>query len=144
MTTYASTKAALDGFMQAFGNTITLEDSCAVPSTFTTTDKARVVRVPAGTKVTELLIDNDDLDSGTTLAHKVGYEAVKSDSTLVADDDYFGASLTYLRGAARTAHQFAPISFDEDVWITVIPSAGPATTAGSIRAIAQGIARGQK
>lgn len=145
MATFSPSAATRPQHMQAFGNFTQVFDTVATPSNLATTDIVQVVKIPAGLQVTEVLLDNTDLDSGTTVVHKVGYAPVRSGSTLTADDDYFGASLTHLRAPSRTAMSgFAPVVFNEDVWLTVILTAGPATTAGTITGFVGGITQGVK
>lgn len=144
MTTFTGTKGRVPKHMQAMGNAYKDDDSVSVPSTFTTTDKARLILVPAGTRVTDLTIRNTDLDSGATITANYGYEAADAGSALAASANYFGAANTNLRTAGRTELDFAPITFEEDVWITCTPAAGPATTAGTIGAIVDGIVVGIK
>lgn len=110
-----------------------------VPAGFTTTDKARVLQVPGGVKLHKIVVRNDDLDAGTTIAANFGYEAADPGSTLTAAPTAFASASTILRGAAVTEFYLAePIVFNEPVWITVIPTAGPTTTQGYIRCHAFG------
>jgi hypothetical protein len=144
MTTYTDTNALAPRFSDGKGNAYCDDGSAATPSTFTTTDKARLVRIPAGTRVTEIAIRNTDLDTATTITANFGYEAATSGSSLTASTTYFGSALTILQSAGRSVLAFDPITFDEDVWLTCIPQAGPATTAGTIKAIVLGKVVGVK
>ncbi len=149
MADYLSPSAANPQHMQAFGNTVTQTPAAtALPATFTTTDKAKVARIPGGTIVTDVEFENTDMDTATTLAVNVGFEAAGPNSTLAANATYFAAASTFLRtassSAGRTRLSFAPIKFEEDVFLTIIPSAGPATTAGTVTPIVKGIANGVK
>ncbi len=138
MTTYTYSDAGSASYSNGVGNAFNADGTVSTPSTFTTTDKARVLRIPGGTRLTHLTIRNTDLDSGATITAKIGYEKVNSGGSLTDDDDYFTATNTLLRTAGTTVLAFDPVTFTEDVWITVIPDAGPATTAGTITAIATG------
>lgn len=144
MTTYTDANASAARFFSSYGNAYRDDGSVATPATLTTTDKVRLIQVPAGVRVQDLTIRNTDLDSGSTIVHKVGYEAVNADSSLSAVTDYFGSSQTHLRTAGRTEYDFDPITFNEPVWITLTPTAGPATTAGTIKTVVSGVCVGVK
>lgn len=148
MATYKSNRAALPAHMQAFGNASVFVDTVATPATFTTTDKAQALRIPAGTTLTGLEFEHTDLDTGATLTVNVGYEPCGPNTTPAANATYFASASTAFRSptstAGRTRMAFAPITFEQDVFITLIPAAGPATTAGSITAIATGVTQGIK
>lgn len=138
MPTYTDSNAAAPDYHNGVGNAYIDDGAVSVPSTFTTTDKARIKRIPGGTRVTGIVINNDDLDSGATVTANFGYEAANAGSSLAAAPTAFGSALTILRAAGRTELTFAPITFNEDVWLTCIPAAGPCTTAGVIRAEVRG------
>lgn len=139
MTTYTSVGAASPKLGGDDGNCYIDYDRAYVPATFTTTDKARLLQVPGGVKLHKIVIRNDDLDAGATITANFGYEAADAGSTLTAAPTAFASAATILRGAAVTEYYLAePIVFNEPVWITAIPAAGPATTAGYIRCHAFG------
>jgi len=139
MTVYKGSKVAGNrgAFAQAFGNGWCGDDVTSVTAALTTSDRLDVLRVPRGVRLTELFNTNGDLDTdgSPALAYKVGYRKVNTDGALTDDDDYFGASLTALRapvtGAAPTRYAFAPIVFDEDVFITVTPTTGATAQAAA-------------
>lgn len=143
MTTYTDSLRRYP-HMSGHGNAFIADGSAATPATFTTTDKARLVMVPGGVRVTGLTIRNTDLDTAATITAGFGYETAVPGSTLVASTTYFAAAQTILQAVARTELTFDPITFDEDVWITCTPAAGPATTAGTIKAIVTGESVGTK
>jgi len=139
MTTYTDQYASSPKVGADDGNCYIDYGRAYVASTFTTTDKARVLMVPGGVKLHKIVIRNDDLDAGTTITANFGYEAADAGSTLTPAPTAFASASTILRGAAVTEFYLAePIVFNEPVWITVVPAAGPATTAGYIRCHAFG------
>jgi hypothetical protein len=142
MTTYTDTNALAPRFSDGKGNAYCDDGSATAPVGFTTTDKARLVRIPAGTRVTEIAIRNVAL--GATLTVNFGYEAATPGSTLAAATTAFGSALTILQTAARNVLNFAPITFDEDVWLTCTPQLNATTTGGAISAIVMGKVVGVK
>lgn len=130
-----------------YGNTVTVIGS-VTPTAGALADIYRPVRIPAGIRVTDLDIVNDDLDSNATplMAIKVGYEPVNAADGPTADDDYFvAAGSTALRGAGRTSLAFQPIKFEKDVFVTITLSAAAATFAsGAVTAIVKGDGEGIK
>lgn len=146
----ASTKRA---FMQAFGNAITLYDKTpAITALLALTDTVDLIRIPGGMQVTDLETWNEDLCTSNTLAVKIGYRKVNSGGLLTDDDDYFvAAGATTFQAAvtkaASTKYSFVPVTFNEDVFITLTvttAATGAAITTGTISTIARGVARGIK
>lgn len=138
MTVYKGSKlaAARGAYAQAFGNAWAADDTTTVSAALTTSDRLDVLRVARGVRLTELFSTNGDLDTGTpALAYKVGYRKVNTDGALADNDSYFGSALTALQapvtGAAPTRYAFAPITFEEDVFITVTPTTGAAALAAA-------------
>lgn len=96
-------------------------------------DMIRVAKVPAGTKITSMVMLFAALGALRTL--DIGYEAADSDSALVADPDAFTAGVadtapTDVAAAGSIVFQFVPITFNEEVYIT-------ATLAGAAGADAE-------
>lgn len=139
MTTYTDSYAAKVKIGADDGNGYIDDGKVSIPSGFTTTDKARLILIPAGVRLHGITLRNDDLDSGTTIAANIGYEAADPGSALVAQPTAFASASTVLRGAAVTDFYLTdPVTFNEPVWITVIPTAGPTTTTGFCRTHAFG------
>lgn len=131
--------------MGGYGNTVVVHGS-VTPATGALTDVYRPVRIPAGVRVTDLDIVNDDLDTGsTTFAVKVGYEPVNAADGPAADDDYFSAASTFLSAAGRKACAFQPIKFEKDVFVTLtVTFAANAFAPGVVTAIVKGDGEGIK
>ena len=132
----ASTRSA---FMQAFGNCISEDDTASPTALLALTDTIDLIRVAAGTRVQRLETVNADLCTSGTLAVKIGYRKVDATGSLTDDDDYFGSSLTNFQAAVTlaspTKYVFAPITFNEDVFITATvttAATGTAITNGTI------------
>lgn len=139
MTIYTDIYAGTPDIGADDGNAYTDDGKTLIPAGFTTTDKARLIRVPGGVRLSSIVVRNEDLDSGTTIAANIGYEAADPGSTLAAAPTAFASASTILRGAAVTEFFLTdPITFQEPVWITLIPTAGPTTTAGYVRTHAFG------
>lgn len=163
MTTYAGRKTTLSGFMQAFGNLLALVDQATVTAALTTSDKVRAIRIPAGTILTGLRFHAGELDTGTdALRMNVGWESCSGSSITVtnaagtstsaaSDATAFGSALTDFNAASTVGGtgktlSFEPISFNDDVYITLIPSVTSNAMAATktVTCIAEGIAKGVK
>lgn len=147
----ASTAGAGQAFMQAFGNHATQWDRTTPPIALALNDTLDLLRVAGGTKLTELVKYNGDLDTGTTLQYKLGYRKVDGNGVLTDDDDYFvAAGATDLQAAvlesAPTRYVCGDITFNEDVFITLTVTAAATGVSGtpSITLRSEGIARGIK
>ncbi|MDQ3186899.1 MAG: hypothetical protein M3Q16_10695 [Pseudomonadota bacterium] len=131
--------------MGGYGNAVVVYGS-VTPATGALVDVYRPVRIPAGVRVTDLDIVNDDLDTGSTaFAVKVGYEPVNPAEGPAADDDYFSAASTFLSAAGRKVCAFQPIKFEKDVFVTLIVTVAATTFAsGAVTAIVKGDGEGVK
>lgn len=142
---------ARSAYMHAFGNSIS-EDDVATPSAaLALNDTIDLMRVARGTRVQELFKTNGDMDTGTTAQYKLGYRKVDPDGALADVDNYFAAAgATDLQAAvtlaAPTRYTFNPITFDEDVFITMTITAAATGVSGtpSIRTYMRGKAVGGK
>lgn len=137
-------------FMQAFGDGNVVEGQVALAANPTAADVIRVMKVPAGNKISALLMSNDDLDSNgsPTIVHSIGYVPVVVGDGPVASPAYFAAAgQTNLQSAnpGKVYMGFDPISFEKDVYITMTVGTAAATfAAGNIRMALIGAARGIK
>lgn len=138
-------------YMQAFGNAVALDDAVTPAAALALNDTIDLMRVARGTRVQELFKWNGDFDTGTTLQYKLGYRKVDTDGQLTDDDDYFvAAGATDLQAATTlaspTRYAFAPITFDEDVFITLTVTAAATGVSGTptIRTYLRGVAVGGK
>lgn len=137
-------------FMQAFGDGNALDGQVDLAANPTAADVIRVMKVPAGNKVSALFLGNDDLDSNgaPTIVHSIGYVPVVAADGPAANATYFAAAgQTNLQAAnpGKLYCNFAPITFEKDVYITMTIGTAAATfAAGSIKMAALGVARGIK
>jgi hypothetical protein len=136
-------------FMQAFGDAVAVQGSVALAANPTAADVIRVMRIPAGTRVSALMVGNGDLDSNgaPTLVVGIGY-APCDGSSPAASAAYFqaaGDTVLQAANAGKLYHNFAPVTFEKDVWLTMTVGTASATfAAGSIYVTALGRARGVK
>jgi hypothetical protein len=163
MATYSGRKTTIAAFMQAFGNLVGLVDQASVTAVLTTADKVRAIRVPAGTMLTSLRFFFGDLDTGTgTLTVNVGWESCSGSSITVtnaagtstsaaSDATAFGSALTDFAvasaaGGTSKTLGFEPITFNDDVYITLVPAVSGNAMAATktVTTIAEGIALGTK
>jgi len=137
-------------FMQAFGNAVVLDGSIALTVTPPAADVLRVMKIPAGTRVSSIITGNTDLDTnGTpTMVYSMGYAPVVAGDGPTAVANYFGvAGDTALQSVnnGKVYSNFEAITFEKDVYLTMTVATAAATfAAGSIRASVHGEARGIK
>lgn len=138
-------------FMQAFGNAVTADDTVTPSAALALNDTVDLIRVAGGTRLQHLTTTHGDFDTGTTLQYSLGYRPCDSNGVLVASTTYFAAAgatdlQAAVTGAAPTRYAFAPIDFNEDVFITMTVTAAATGVSGtpSITTYAHGVARGVK
>lgn len=137
-------------FMQAFGNGAHLDGTCALTANPTAADVIRIMRIPAGTRVSAILLGNTDMDTNgaPTFVHSLGYAPVNADDGPAASAAYFAAAGQTNFQAANEGKlycKFAPITFDKDVYLTATVGTAAATfAAGTIYATVLGEAVGTK
>lgn len=145
-----STSLNANAFMQAFGQGIVLDGTIALATNPTAADVIRVMRIPAGTKVSGLIVGNSDLDSNgaPTLVVGIGYTPVVSADGPTASAAYFqaaGDTVLQAANAGKLYRNFTAITFDKDVYLTMTVGTASATfAAGSIHVTVLGEARGTK
>lgn len=137
-------------FMDCFGNGVVIDGNVALAANPTAADVIRVMKIPAGTKVSSIMIGNGQLDSNgvPTLVTSMGYAPVVAGDGPAANATYFqAAGDTTLRAAnaGKVYANFAAISFEKDVYLTITVGTASATfAAASIYASVHGEARGVK
>ena len=136
--------------MQAFGNATVADGSVALAAAPAATDVIRIARINGGTRVVMVVTGNGDLDSNgvPTLAVSLGYAPVDAADGPAASAAYFGAAgdiSLQSPNAGKLYANFAPITFEKDVYLTMTVGTAAATfAAGSIFATAIGETRGIK
>lgn len=129
MTTYSSTQVGANTPMYSHGlggNVKVAYSVVAVPSTFTTTDSASMHFLPPGARVLYSILKADDLDSGTTITLNVGDTGSAT--------RYFSASTVGQAATSAVSTAVGGIDYlnTAKTLVSVVPNAGPATTAGNI------------
>lgn len=131
------------------GNASVFADSVTVSANIASGDKLRLAKVPGGTKVSRVVIKNADLDSGTTLQAKIGFEA--DDGTAIAATaavaDFsaaVAAAGAWGQSAATTTYElFPPVVVPKDAFLTVQATAAGVGT-GDVHGKVEGEALGVK
>lgn len=114
-------------FSGNYGNRVVYSGSASVAANLANNDKVRICEVPAGTLVDRVVISNPDLDGGTTLTTKAGFEPKDGSTVVGADVAVHAAGATTWRAAAVTTYEiFPPYRVTKDSWLTV--QAGAAGT----------------
>lgn len=135
--------------MGQYGDATAPSGGVSVPGTVILNDNIRPVLIPAGMTVNAILLANDDLDSnGTPLAaFSLGFVPRSAlDGPLVQNLTYFAAAGQQLLRNPNLGTlfcNFAPIKFEQDVWLNLNITTAPATSAaGLVRATVLGSATG--
>ena len=140
-------KAKVPAFMPVDGGAINIIDSIALAANPTAADVINF-KLPAGIQLSGLKIRCDDLDTNAspTLVFSVGYAPATTGSSLSASSAYFAATGQTTGQAGGTLDcSFEPITFEEDVYVTLTIGTASATfAAGDIFMIASGNAIGPK
>lgn len=138
-------------FMGEFGNASLSGGVVASPVGLAAADVLQPCIIPAGSEIVAVILSGDQLDSNgsPTLVVGVGYAPVSSDEgALAASAAYFAAAgQTFFRVAeqGRLLANFAPIKFEQDVYLTLTVGTAAATkVAGNVRAQVLGSAVGIK
>ncbi len=147
--TLYATKAKAPAFMPNDGRGVVLDDTYSFTANPTAADEIRLVRIPAGTRVSGVEIDCTDLDTNgaPTFVFSAGYRPVSSaDGALAASTAYFAAAgQTTGQSAGRKVCNFLPITFQQDVWLIITIGTASATfAAGTMTGIVYGAAIGPK
>ena len=122
--------------MSSYGDETAIHGAVVVPSSHVLADVIRPVLIPAGTMVHSIILANTDMDTNASplLAFSMGFLPRTSlEGPLVANAAYFApAGQADLRAPndGKLFANFAPIKFDQDVWLTITLTAGAATAAG--------------
>lgn len=135
------------------GRAVVLTDTVTISANPTANDTADFL-IPAGFKVCKAWLTVPDMDASTGMAGKVGFlsatggSTVKTstDSALAVDDDYFRAAGALGQSAAVLDLDFAPITFQEDVTLSITwtVAASGTFTAGTIRLVVLGESMGPR
>lgn len=129
MATYSSTNVSTNAPQNSHGlsgNIKVAFAQVAVPSTFTTTDTASMFYLPPNSRVLYSMLKADDLDTGTTITLNVGDTGSAT--------RYFSASTVAQAATSSAATAVGAIDYlnTAKTLVSIVPQAGPATTAGNI------------
>lgn len=129
-------------FAGADGNRVVFEDNGVILADLATTDKLRLVKIPAGTKVDRVVIKNPDLDSGANLLVNIGFSNI--DGTALAQSTAVAAAAATWQAAATTTYElFPPVVLEKDAYLDVVPTVGGVGT-GTVYGKVEGEALGAK
>ena len=135
MTQYKAADLSDPAYFHSQGNAWADDKTATPAAALATTDTIDLMRVARGVRLQELFKTNGDFDTGATLAYNLGYRKVNTDGMLADNASYFAAAATDMQavvtGAAPTRYAFAPITFSEDVFITLTPTTGAAGVSGT-------------
>jgi len=131
-------------FSGNYGNRVVYTGSAVVSANLANGDKVRLCEVPAGTLVDRVVISNPDLDGGTTLTTKAGFEPKDGSVVANADVAVHAAGATTWRAAAVTTYEiFPPYRVTKDSWLTVQTGAA-GTGTGTVHGKVEGENLGPK
>lgn len=126
------------------GRGVFLVDSIRVAANPTANDRL-IFRIPAGLEVTQVQVQCDDLDTNAspTFAFSVGYAPIEGGSVIAAPTYFAPTGQTTARTGGRLICAFKPITFQEDVALTITVGTAAATfAAGDIHVILAGAHKG--
>lgn len=127
------------------GRAVFINDYAAVGANPTINDTVDY-RLPAGFELSTLRFKVPDMDASTGMAAKIGYAPVDPASSLSPNDAYFRAAAALGQAAAQIECDFVPITFQEDVRVTITwtAAASGAFTAGTVYMTAGGNSKGPR
>lgn len=140
-------KALAPAFAPVNGGGVVLDDSYAFTVNPTAGDVVRLARIPAGTRVSAVQIQCDDLDTNgvPTIVFRAGYAPCDGSDPAAVDNYFAAAGQTTAQAGGRLNCAFKPIAFEKDVWLTVTVNTASATfAAGDILGIVIGAHNGPK
>lgn len=103
------------------GNRVVFTDKATIAANLATTDKVRLVKIAAGTKVDQVVIKNVDLDSGANLAVNIGFSYADGSSGMSATA-VASAATTWQAAAETTYNLFPPVTLEKDGYLEVVPT----------------------
>lgn len=108
------------------GGVYAIYASVATPSTFTTTDTASMFYLPAGARVLYSILKSTDIDSGATITLDAGDAG--------SQNRYIAASTAGQAATATVSTAVGGLDYlnTAKTLVSIVPAAGPATTAGTI------------
>lgn len=112
-----------------YGDSVTHEGTCTTVAATANGDILRLVRIPAGTRINEVVLQNEQVDSNgaPTVTGKLGFTPVNSTDGPAANDAYWFASAAMLRTKAATLMAAQPVTFEYDVYVILTLTAAIAT-----------------
>jgi hypothetical protein len=131
-----------------FGNTTEEDGFVITKASPAVGDDYVPIRIPAGTRVTYVLINNTDLDSGATVTCSVGW--VPADGSAGGNAAAFIAAASAILQAATVTHVYLPgdlavdVSVDANLVVRLGGTFAGWATGGTIRALWRGQGRGAK
>lgn len=121
------------------GNAMVYFGSAVVSANLANGDKVRPCRVAAGVRVHRVVIKNPDLDSGTTLQFKIGFQAIDGSTQAAGDDTAVAAAgqTTWQDADTTTYEILPPFLVTKDSYLEVACSAAGVGT-GTVYAKVEG------
>lgn len=149
MTTYNLSDLLKSAHSQAFGNRSVFNGKAKTTAALAADDVLNLAFVPAGTLVDRVVVNNPDLDTGTTLVFKLGFapaDGSAAPSSMVNPDVAVAAAgQTTWRAAATTTYEiFPPYRVDVDCYLQAVVGTGGATNTGTVYGKVEGECLGAK
>jgi len=121
-------------FAAEYGNRTVHVGKVTIASALLINDRVRLCKIPAGTRVDRVVINNGDLDTGTTMTDRVGFEF--ADGVAVAgitDQSVQATGGTVRRAPATTTTElWPPIVLPKEAWLVLVVDAAPTGQSGSV------------
>ena len=120
-------------FACGYGNRVEFDGVATVTAALGIGDKVRICKIPAGTKVDRVVIKTGDMDSGTTLTDKIGWEPLDGSVVSGADVAFCASGATTRQAPALTTYEiFPPVVVKVDSWLTLQCVTAAAGQAGNV------------
>lgn len=108
------------------GNAVVYVGSVTPAAAIVLSDSVRPCSVAAGTKVHRVVIKNDDLDTGATLAAKIGFIPADGSAQPAGGDAIVKATGVWGQAAATTTYEiFPPYLVEVDSYLDIVVTTAP-------------------
>lgn len=147
MTTYSRTNNAAPRSCE-YGNASVFADQSSVTAALIAADIINPVKIPAGTRVSRVVVKNTDMDTNGTpaLTAKIGFAAADGSAMPSGADTAVSADAAFGQAAATTTYEiFPPYVVEKDAFLSIVVGTGAATgAAGTVYAKVEGETLGAK
>ena len=133
MATNYTTTSTNTPYASEDGNRVVYVGQASVTAALGIGDKVRICKIPGGVLVDRVVINTGDMDTGTTLTDKIGWEPLDGSTVTNADVAFCASGATTRQGAATTTYEiFPPVLVTKASWLTLTCVAAAAGQSGTV------------